>query len=232
MYFHRAMSDRGIDSNPVATNAAATASVTASVPCGHRPTSSIAIAFGAYACTTPGSACHVGAITVTPWTLANRRRAATSLATPFCRHTIGVDGGRHGGDGVEHTVGVLALGGDDHHVAVGERELRSVADDGHPERDLILGPLHGQPAVGDRLAVLAARDEDDIVTVLEHPPADDPTDRTRAVDDEPPRIGRRVAHAVGARSRSDRLWATSRATVISRAANGDSVRSRRHTRQI
>src|SRR5215217_4207846 len=32
-------------------------------------------------------------MTVTPWTLAKRRRKATSLATPFCRHTIGVDGG-------------------------------------------------------------------------------------------------------------------------------------------
>ncbi len=93
MYFQRAMSARAIDSNPDATNAAATASVTESVPCGHRPTSNIAVAFGVYDCTTPGSRCQVGAITVTPCTLAKRRRAATSLATPFCRHTIGVDGG-------------------------------------------------------------------------------------------------------------------------------------------
>ena len=92
MYFQRAMSGRASDWKPDDRNAAATASVTSSTPAGHRPTSRMATACLVDACTTPGSRWVVGAITVTAWTDGQRRRKARSLATPFCRHTIGVSG--------------------------------------------------------------------------------------------------------------------------------------------
>ncbi len=42
-----------------------------------------------FACTIPGSTCAVGAITQIPYTFANQRRSAGSLATPFCIDTTG-----------------------------------------------------------------------------------------------------------------------------------------------
>ena len=73
--------------------AAATAAATSSTPVGYRPMSSRAVTGEELATTTPGSRWLAGHITHTPYTLAKRRSAACSLATPFCTHATGTDPG-------------------------------------------------------------------------------------------------------------------------------------------
>ena len=57
-------------------------------------------------------------------------------------------------------------------------------DDRDRERRVVVGRLDAEPVVADRLVVRAARDQRDVVAVLEQAGADDAADRTRAVDDE------------------------------------------------
>ncbi len=107
----------------------------------------------------------------------------------FVRHTVLHADDRRAGRGVVEERGgdagrVLALDGDQHDIVAGERQIGGMGDDRDRQRDRALGPLDREAARGDRRAVRAAGDEHDVVAVLEHAPADDPTDGAGAVDDE------------------------------------------------
>ena len=62
-----------------------------------------------------------------------------------------------------------------------------MVDDRDRQRCVVVGGLDAQPVVADRLVVRAARDQRDVVAVLEQAGADHAADRARAVDDEPHR---------------------------------------------
>ncbi len=112
--FQAITSARGSETKPARRNAAATASLVASVPPGNRPTSRIP-GTGLQCCsTTPGSRWPVGIITQTPCTSSKKRSSVGSLATPFCTETTGVRGGQHGGQVLDRRVGLVALDREQH----------------------------------------------------------------------------------------------------------------------
>ena len=161
--------------------------------------------------TTPGSRCHVGAITCTPSTFEPAEEGQFVDDAVLQAHDRRARRGAVG-EGGDDTDGVLALHGDEDDVVGSERQLGGVPDDGHRQRRRTLGPLHGEPAGGDGVAMPATGNEDDAMAVLEQATADDTTDGAGPVDDEP-HVRRRGAGG-GRRQRRTRC-----STI--RAATGD-----------
>ena len=87
-------------------------------------------------------------------------------------------------EALERRDAVLALGREQHDVAGPPLELPGIAEDRQAVHAGALGRVQRQAVAGDRLAVRAARDQDDLVPALGEPRADHPADRPRAVDDE------------------------------------------------
>ena len=82
---------------------------------------------------------------------------------------------------------VLRLHGEAHDVVGRERELRGMVDDGDRQGRVVDRGPDAEAAVADGFVVRAARDEHDVVAVLEEARADDTADCARAVDHEPHR---------------------------------------------
>ena len=161
------------------------------------------------AITTPGSRCAVGLITHTAYVPAKWRSTTRSFSTPFWKHATAMSARRARVERFARADRVLRLHREEHDVVGGEVELRRMIDDRDRERRVVVGRLDAQAVVADRLVVRAARDQHDVVTVLEHARADDAADRARAVDDESHRHGATAAAARGrtrARGRARPWW--------------------------